>query len=614
MPPGKPILVIASFEKGRGSGHLVRSGLLVRDLRRLGREAALYLPGLGNGRTEEEARAVISLSVENLDEVPLLKEETVLRRHWDLVVFDRFSTPKRELDLFHRRIPVIGIDEGGPQRPRFDFLLDLLPPLPSLSPPNALRPDLLRLPAVRKGRRGFSVPLKILVSFGGEDAAGLGQEAARSCAASGLAEVTLVAGALNGETAEGAGFLRVPYINNLPDHLGEYDLVVTQFGLCAFEALYAGVPVLLVSPGRLHGRLARKAGLVSAGRGKKAAARIRLLIFKDGRPDTDALEKLSRRCAGTARRYGLDAELGGRTTGTLAAYIDGLRPKALKLCPLCGGAGKAAVRFPDRTYRLCPRCGAFYMSRAVPPGIEYTEAYFFENYRKQYGKTYLEDFPNLAAQARRRLALIRNLLKGSLPAATEAPSGLLDIGCAYGAFLKAARDAGFRGCAGIDASAEAVKYVREDLGLNAVRGLFPGDPLPPVPRRFRVVTMWFVMEHFEDTKSVIEQVHGLLYPGGVLAFSTPSAAGISALLSRKKFLEKSPADHWTVLNARRIKKVLRRFGFVVKKVVVTGHHPERFPFCSRLSAGRGIVYKTVLALSRLFRLGDTFEVYAKKLP
>jgi hypothetical protein len=76
-------------------------------------------------------------------------------------------------------------------------------------------------------------------------------------------------------------------------------------------------------------------------------------------------------------------------------------------------------------------------------------------------------------------------------------------------------------------------------------------------------------------------------------------------------LEKSPADHWTVWDARRVKKVLRRFGFAVKKIIVTGHHPERFPLCSGLRGG--LVYSAALFLSRLFGLGDTFEVYAKKI-
>jgi SAM-dependent methyltransferase len=607
--PGKPILVAASFEKGRGSGHLVRCGLLVRDLRRLGRDAVLYLPDRGDGRTENEARAVLSQSIENLDEIPLVRGGDLPPHGWDFVVFDRFDTPRREFERFSGITPLIGMDEGGPERPCFDFLIDLLPALPSQTPPNTLRPELLCLPArSRDGVHGetgggFSAPLKILVSFGGEDGAGLGPEAARACAASGLAEVCLVSGALNDGTDGDAAFTRVPFVKKLRDRLPEYDLVVTHFGLCAFEALYAGVPVLLVSPGGRHQALARSAGLFSAGRGKKAASRLGRLLFSGGRLNTAFLERLAARCTAAARRYGLVDP----PRETLAGYISRLAPKVFTACPLCGRAGRAAARFEDRTYRRCPRCGVLYMSRSASSGIQYTEAYFFENYKKQYGKTYLEDFPKLTALARRRLVVIRGLLKKG------SGGSLLDIGCAYGAFLESARGEGFAGCAGIDVSAAAVTYVRDELKINAGQGFFPEDELPQTSRLYDVVTLWYVIEHFENVKAALEKIHGLLNRGGVLAFSTPNRSGISGRISPKKFLEKSPADHWTVWDARRVKKNLRRFGFAVKKIVVTGHHPERFPFCSGLTGGGGAVYGAVLALSRLFRLGDTFEVYAEKI-
>jgi 2-polyprenyl-3-methyl-5-hydroxy-6-metoxy-1,4-benzoquinol methylase len=553
----------------------------------------------------DEAEAVLSQSIENLDEIPLIRDECRLRRDWGLVIFDRFSTPKQEIERFLDVSPVIGIDEGGPERRRFDLLLDLLPALPSQTPPNSLRPDLLCLPAKRKdemrGKTGVSTLLKILVTFGGEDAAGLGILAAQAASVPGLSEVTLVSGALNKEAPGGAAFNCVPFVKNLREHFTEYDLVITHFGLCAFEALYAGVPVLLVSPGHLHEALARNAAFFSAGRGKKGAARLARLLFTRGRLNTVFFERLAERCAAVARSYGLDAP----QHQTLAAYINGLEPRIFTTCPLCGQVGVSAERFWDKTYRLCPRCGILYMSRAVPPGIAYTEAYFFENYKKQYGKTYLEDFPNLTGMARRRLAVIKGLLEDG------SRGGLLDIGCAYGAFLAAARDTGFERCAGIDVSAAAVNHVRGELRIDAAQCVFPEDASPWDAQKFDAVTLWYVIEHFENVKTVLEKIHELLNTGGVFAFSTPNSSGISGRLSLGKFLEKSPADHWTVWDSRRVEKVLRRFGFAVKKIVITGHHPERFPLCSGLRGGP--VYNALLFLSRLFRLGDTFEVYAKKV-
>jgi SAM-dependent methyltransferase len=262
-----------------------------------------------------------------------------------------------------------------------------------------------------------------------------------------------------------------------------------------------------------------------------------------------------------------------------------------------------------------------YMLRPTPPPIEYETDYFFGFYKKQYGKTYLEDFPQLIRAGKERLERIGALLERS---GGPGERRLLDIGCAYGPFLAAARDAGFLPL-GIDPAPDAVRYVREELHIPALRGFFPLSPedLPPEPegrdlsrdQGFRVISLWYVIEHFEDPRRVLGEIFRLLAPGGVLAFSTPSFSGISGRKSPRLFLEKSPPDHWTIWTPRRCGRLLAAHGFRVKKIVITGHHPERFPLAGRFAADkRGWAYRFLFLLSRIFRLGDTFEVYAVKSP
>jgi hypothetical protein len=96
----------------------------------------------------------------------------------------------------------------------------------------------------------------------------------------------------------------------------------------------------------------------------------------------------------------------------------------------------------------------------------------------------------------------------------------------------------------------------------------------------------------------------------VLAFSTPSFRGVSRRRSLRAFLENSPGDHWTIWDPGKCAGLLSRYGFTLRKRVITGHHPERFPRAGRFlkSGGR----RFFLALSRIFGLGDTFEAYAVK--
>jgi len=193
---------------------------------------------------------------------------------------------------------------------------------------------------------------------------------------------------------------------------------------------------------------------------------------------------------------------------------------------------------------------------------------------------------------------------------------LLDVGCAYGPFLAAAAEGGFAPM-GVDPVKDAVRYIRENMRFPAWHGFFPAA----IPAEFRsrpnyegaldAVTLWYVIEHFPDAGQMLKEIHGMLKSGGVLAFSTPSSSGISGRKDLRSFLENSPPDHWTIWSPRSCNKVLEQYGFRLRKTVITGHHPERFPFFgSFLSGKKGPLYRFLLLVSRLFRLGDTFEAYA----
>ena len=642
------IIVVPAVEEGRGGGHLTRCISLVNDLRALGRKAMLYLPA-----QTETSKFVNLFKSLNFNQSWLIFNEEIqirnknLSEKFDFIILDRFKTPLDELENWKKIAPVIGIDEGGDFREQFDFLIDILIPEKMGKPKaNIANPALLfnkvfttnhtnqyeLAPAVLTRSKEKGENLKVLISFGQEDPAGLGVKTARKLSAINKKQkmdITLLKGNLSKSTIEvPSGVNVIDAIPNLAQHLHEYDLVITHYGLTSYEAVHAGVPVLLAHPTGLHRKLAKSAGF-------KSINKLNSFLNSTTNQHEPTRTEEEARTKGSCGLWLKNKNI------SLAELVNSLAPIVNRKCPVCGFvSGSDTARFSERTYRRCKKCGIIYMDRTCPPTIEYEKEYFFENYKKQYGKTYLEDFENIKNAGKNRLKIIESLFPlkeknltteytefhgeskdfklkppcSSVSSVVSFSSSLLDIGCAYGPFLAAAKEAGFSPY-GLDPAEDAVRYVQQELGFPAACGFFPHSLLPtPYSLLYDVVTLWFVIEHFTDCSSVLTEVKKILKPGGILAFSTPSFSGISGRKALRNFLSASPADHFTVWSPKSAKKALSLAGFKVKKIVVVGHHPERFPILGKLAKSKvSPMYWLLLAISKLFSLGDTFEVYAQMI-
>ena len=620
------VLIVPSCETGQGGGHIKRCLFILNSLEERNITTYIWIPHEHKDKVFVRFKSIFEHAQYNSGSRLhgfygrlLSDKDELASRTWDFIIVDRFKTPPNEFSFWYNLAPVIGIDEGGSCRKHFDFLIDLLPALPA---PERLKANLTAcalLPLPKK-RRPVQAPiskqLNILISFGAEDSTGLGFLTARTLAKNkSKYRVTFIAPNWNytdKRHSQLEGVNVIGAISNLKEHLAEYDLLITHFGLTAFEAVYARLPVLLLSPSKYHEKLSRNAGFLSLGIRKSSLERLKRISF-----NKDFVKALFLRTEKIARRFGLE----GDQHNDMGDFLSGIVPKAFRTCPVCkepiqAGAYRTLERFRERTYRRCNSCGIMYLCRLTPPPIEYSKDYFFDFYKKQYGKTYLEDFSNLKEAARKRLlhiTTLRNVPGKDASLMDGLKPRLLDIGCAYGPMLAASFELGFSPF-GVDAAEDAVRYVNEELKFPAWQGLFPsGAKTEDGP--FDVVTLMFVLEHFIEPEKQLREIHRILRDGGVLAFSTPSSSGISARKNMRVFLSKSPQDHWTIWSPRLCKKVLARYGFKLCKVVVTGHHPERFPVLGKMvqSGKKCCLYQLLLFISRIFRLGDTFEAYAVKV-
>ncbi len=612
------VLVVPDVRSGNGTGHLRRCIALCGVLARRGAAVSMLLAD----------KSAVTHSGISLNGVEVLAFDEAKIRTWNLVFIDSRSIQPVEVARFRSLAPVIGLDAGEPGRSFMSYLIDSLPrQLPARWRPAAIRasaPNLkgerylvLGAPAARRippeAREG------ILISFGGEDAAHLTEKtlhALRRMPGLKQVSVTVVRGPLFG----GGRLSALPdnrcRIVDAPSGLGDliatHRLVVTSFGLTAFEARREAVPVVLVNASRYHRLLADQAGFLSAG---------------TGRPHPRAFQRMATRALAhsviperTAAEPGFvasDAAHPGDAAELIALTLDSLHTGEKEGCPVCGlKTNRVVLRHPRKSYFRCGQCGMLYMEHYTRDKIEYTREYFFTDYEKQYGKTYLEDFDHIRALARPRLERISRLNPGRT---------MLDVGCAFGPFMSEAALSGYSPF-GVDISEDAARYVREQLAFPAVAGsILDFDPVAEFGvREFDVVTLWYVIEHFPNVEALLGALKRMVKPGGVLAFSTPNGGGISRRRSPAAFFSRSPDDHYTIWEPSRTRGILRRFGFTVRDIRVTGHHPERFfsrttEDSKSLQSGDKkadnksedrILLRLADRASRVLGLGDTFEVYA----
>lgn len=595
------ILLVPSVRKGRGTGHLRRELELALNLK-----AFLYVPSDGN--LSETEGLLEEYRKKGLKEFQLIRDFSLedMVKHsvkWNLVVSDLFSQTMEEAEALSELGPLVSIDEGSQFHQYSDFLLDIIPSGNLHRKANLVSPSCIPLP--ENCRKSFPSAIhKVLVCFGGENHEALVYKTALAFAEAGTS-VTAVSGSFEKLKArllnenKGKTFPLtvdfIPPVEGLREKLFDYDLVVTHYGFTAFEAVKADCAVILMGVSPLHSRLSKQYGFFLLEEKNINSGKIKKLISEP--------EKL------TSRFF--RQEFASRKDNSLLSVIKGFDSSMKISCPVCGNVSPKPDRIKARTtahtFRRCSSCNIIYLGFSTDSNVQYEKSYFDSEYKNQYGRTYLDDFDFIKTQGLRRVEEINRVLGNK-------KGNLLDVGCAYGPFLSAAEDSGWT-VYGSDISADAIDYVKNELKYSAVNASFTDfDPVREFGiKEFDAVTMWYVIEHVKDLKTVLTDINHKLKTGGIFSFSTPSGSGISARCNTESFFIQSPKDHYTIWEIENTKKILKRFGFKVEKIVSTGIHPERHPLVKKLGIHKGnLLFSIAEFLCRLFKAGDTYEVYCTK--
>jgi SAM-dependent methyltransferase len=219
-------------------------------------------------------------------------------------------------------------------------------------------------------------------------------------------------------------------------------------------------------------------------------------------------------------------------------------------CALCGGRGRPWLEKRGYRHLRCERCDCGFLAPDQRPDdlASLYGAEYFEGGRGCGYPGYLRDARLLDANFDRRLAWIEGL---------RGRGRLLEVGCAYGLFLRRARERGWD-AAGVEIAEDCAREARRNAGVPVVAGDFlEADLAGP----FDVVVGLDVIEHMPDPAACIERCAQLLVPDGLLVLETGNLASRWARWLGRRWHFVDPPQHLFYFTPSGLESLLRRHGF-----------------------------------------------------
>ena len=234
----------------------------------------------------------------------------------------------------------------------------------------------------------------------------------------------------------------------------------------------------------------------------------------------------------------------------------------------------------------------------------YTDEYFNKD------KRFVNQFINWVTVYRDSRVL--NLIK------KYKPSGdLLDIGAAYGYFLKLAQDSGFN-IFGIEPNKESARIAKERFDIDLESTFF--DDNYKNPQKFDVITNFHVIEHAINPAEFIRNIQNHLKDGGIAVFETPNIQSFNAFIMGDKWPYIIPNEHLFYFSFKSLVPLLIGSGFEILYKKRTGIFIHRkggrlVDAIRSERASRGLNLLNILNIfaSEKLGLGDHLFIVARKI-
>jgi 2-polyprenyl-3-methyl-5-hydroxy-6-metoxy-1,4-benzoquinol methylase len=235
-------------------------------------------------------------------------------------------------------------------------------------------------------------------------------------------------------------------------------------------------------------------------------------------------------------------------------------------CPVCGDEDHSVVeRYGNRkqyTNVLCAGCGLLY-GRPRPTHDEHFLKAAYSDYHllrddHKYADRHIENFRGEV---------------GELLTFDSKRSAMLDVGCAMGDFLYAAKDAYTTLC-GVEVSSKMAEYTRKNLGVTVFEERYE-DLSTVTSQRFSCIHLSHVIEHIPNPNEWIGAAAKLLEDDGLLIVCVPHGNSLTRIFKRwlsrigvrkgKWGPEKTP-DHLFLPTIKSMRVLFERNGFNIENL------------------------------------------------
>jgi 2-polyprenyl-3-methyl-5-hydroxy-6-metoxy-1,4-benzoquinol methylase len=202
---------------------------------------------------------------------------------------------------------------------------------------------------------------------------------------------------------------------------------------------------------------------------------------------------------------------------------------------------------------------------------------------------------------------------------------VLDVGCSRGDFARAIADTGLE-AHGLDIAPEACALAEQNLGAGRVICGPLESHATDLAGRFSAVTLMDVIEHSSNAAEMLQAIHCVLEPGGILFLRTPTLSSpfhalaslsyrMSLGLYKAALLKLYHAEHVYFFNEASMKRLLDDCGFDTLELIPDPLCWENF---RTAEMNQGPLANGVLAathfIGRAANRGHGMKVIARRRP